>query len=227
MESRIIVFTNDAKKQNRICEALKEYSEVKFTENFHEGISQLTFYVCHLVLIALKDELRVVCELIEIIRKLSGVPIIVISPKSNCQRITILKAGADIVMDYSCNTEEIQLQVSAFIRRYFKEKAMIVKENKVEVNGLIINHSMRTIYWNNTQIFVTRKEFDFLYLLAVTPERVYTYNQIYRIVWQEYAPDDVTNIIWCMVYRLRNKLKYIDSDIADMICNVKEIGYYL
>lgn len=66
-----------------------------------------------------------------------------------------------------------------------------------------------------------------MYLLASTPGRVYTYGQIYQLVWQEYPHGDITNIIYCMVHRLKWKLKVVDKNAADIICSVKEVGYSL
>ena len=71
------------------------------------------------------------------------------------------------------------------------------------------------------------REFDFLYLLATTPGRVYTYSQIYQLVWQEYPHGDITNIIYCMVHRLKQKLKKVDVNAEHIISNVKEVGYCL
>ncbi|MFR3638722.1 MAG: helix-turn-helix domain-containing protein [Faecalimonas sp.] len=74
---------------------------------------------------------------------------------------------------------------------------------------------------------MVKKEFDFLYLLAVTPGRVYTYSQIYQIIWKEYPQGDLKNIIYCMVHRLKRKIQQVDRNAADMICKVKEVGYCL
>lgn len=68
--------------------------------------------------------------------------------------------------------------------------------------------------------------FDFIYLLASSSERVYTFNQIYQVVWKEYPHGDIVNMIRCMVKRIKKKLKAIDPDISDIIHNVRNIGYF-
>ncbi len=85
----------------------------------------------------------------------------------------------------------------------------------------------RNVKWNHKIVPVVKREFDFLYLLASTPGRVYTYSQIYQLVWQEYPHGDITNIIYCMVHRLKQKLKKIDVSAEYIISSVKEIGYCL
>lgn len=52
---------------------------------------------------------------------------------------------------------------------------------------------------------LTKREFDILFLLAATPGRVYTYEQIYRIIEDEAVPDSKTE---------------------GLIQNAKGVGYY-
>ena len=85
----------------------------------------------------------------------------------------------------------------------------------------------RTVEWEHKRIPVVKREFDFLYLLASTPGRVYTYSQIYQLVWQEYPHGDIANIIYCMVHRLKRKLKKVDVNAEHIIISVKEVGYSL
>ena len=66
-----------------------------------------------------------------------------------------------------------------------------------------------------------------MHLLVSTPGRVYTYSQIYQLVWQEYPHGDIANIIYCMVHRLKRKLKKVDVNAEHIIISVKEVGYSL
>ena len=52
----------------------------------------------------------------------------------------------------------------------------------VTVGMLTINVLQRKVYYGRKEILVVKREFDFLYLLAATPGRVYTYSQIYQII---------------------------------------------
>ena len=67
--------------------------------------------------------------------------------------------------------------------------------------------------------------FDLLYLLVSTPYRVYTFEQIYDIVWKEQHHGDINNIIWCLVRRIRKKLNKIEPRAGDIIKNACNIGY--
>ena len=113
------------------------------------------------------------------------------------------------------------------IRRYTEWKAERKEEIPIMVGKLEILPLQRTVEWDNKIIPVVKREFDFLYLLASTPGRVYTYGQIYQLVWQEYPHGDITNIIYCMVHRLKQKLKKADVNAEHIISSVKEVGYCL
>ena len=43
----------------------------------------------------------------------------------------------------------------------------------------------------------------------------------------EYPHGDITNIIYCMVHRLKQKLKKVDVNAEHIISSVKEVGYCL
>ena len=73
-------------------------------------------------------------------------------------------------------------------------------------------------------IELTAKEFDILALLITHPKRVFTYELIMELVWNEdhsyYSRKSVNN----HVSNLRKKLK-ISPDSPDYIKNVVGIGY--
>lgn len=183
-------------------------------------------YQYHLILIAVKQEPEIICQLVETIRKMVITPVIVLLPDHSEMRNKIIQSGADVVLTQLC-IEEISLQAYALIRRYTEWKSERKEEIPVMVGKLEIFPLQRTVEWEHKRIPVVKREFDFLYLLASTPGRVYTYSQIYQLVWQEYPHGDITNIIYCMVHRLKRKLKNVDVNAEHIIISVKEVGYCL
>ena len=82
----------------------------------------------------------------------------------------------------------------------------------------------RTVYVRKKEINLTVKEFDILALLITHPKRVFTYEMIMDLVWNEdytfYSRKAVNN----HVSNLRKKLK-IAPDIPDYIKSVYGVGY--
>lgn len=71
---------------------------------------------------------------------------------------------------------------------------------------LVLNYTNHCATWNGQELKLVKREFDFLFLLAATPGCIYTYEQIYRILYEESVPENINNLLWCMVHRLKKKL---------------------
>ena len=73
-------------------------------------------------------------------------------------------------------------------------------------------------------ILLTVKEFDILALLIMHPKRVFTYEMITELVWQEDYGTYSRKAIVNHVSNLRRKLKK-SATIPDYIKSVHSIGY--
>lgn len=221
-----MVIGNEHEHHRKSLTLLEQWAEIYEIKGVQDALSYLTVFSYHLILIAMKQESEFICQLVETIRKLTTAPIMILLPEKTKERTIFIEVGADVVLNEPCEPEEVRLQAYALIRRYNEWGSKEKKEDgDIVVGSLKMNSLTRTLYWNQTEISVVKREFDFLYLLASTPGRVYTYSQIYRIVWQEYPQDDITNMIYCMVHRLKKKLKDVDMQAYNMIHSVKEVGY--
>lgn len=224
--NRIIVIADESKLTGESLVLLEQQTEIYQAKGIQDALSHLTVFSYHLILIAVKQEPEIVCQLVEAIRKMVITPMIVLLPDHSEMRNKIIQAGADVVLTQLC-TKEISIQAYALIRRYTEWKSERREEIPIMVGKLEILPLQRTVEWDNKIIPVVKREFDFLHLLASTPGRVYTYGQIYQLVWQEYPHGDITNIIYCMVHRLKQKLKKVDVNAEHIISSVKEVGYCL
>ncbi|WP_343843974.1 winged helix-turn-helix transcriptional regulator [Faecalicatena contorta] len=225
-KNRIIVIADEGEMTWESLILLEQQAEFYQMKSIQDALSNLTVFSYHLILIAVKRELEIVCQLVEAIRKLVITPMIVLLPDHSEMRSKIIQAGADVVLTQLC-IEEISLQSYALIRRYTEWKAERKEELPIMVGKLEILPLQRVVEWDHKRIPVVKREFDFLHLLASTPERVYTYGQIYQLVWQEYPHGDITNVIYCMVHRLKRKLKNVDINAEHIIISIKEVGYCL
>ena len=65
----------------------------------------------------------------------------------------------------------------------------------------------------NTEVFLSMKEFDILYLLYSNPDVTFSKEQIYQAVWHEFSNDyfhAVENTIYQIRKKLRPYLRYMD-----------------
>lgn len=227
--NKILVLAEERNVSAPCFTSLEQQGEIYMARSIQDGVLHLTLFVYHLICISVENPkyIQMGDQLIETIRKVSEIPIMVVIPEISDLKYKLIRAGADAVLNRKCSAEELNLQVYALIRAYKRWKTEKKEITDIAVGMLIINALQRKVYCGEKEILVVKKEFDFLYLLAVTPGRVYTYSQIYQIIWKEYPQGDLKNIIYCMVHRLKQKIQQVDRNAADMIFTVKEVGYCL
>ena len=226
-KNRIIVLTDESGLSWDSLGLLEQQAEIYLAKGIQDTLSHLTIFSYHLILIALDQETEVICQVVKSIRKIVMTPIIVLLSEISKGRSGVIHAGADVALTQPYTAEEISLQAYALIRRYTEWKSERREEMPIMVGKLEVFPLQRTVEWDHKIVSVVKREFDFLHLLASTPGRVYTYGQIYQLVWQEYPNGDITNIIYCMVHRLKQKLKKVDVNAEHIISSVKEVGYCL
>ena len=82
----------------------------------------------------------------------------------------------------------------------------------------------RTVEVCGQEIELTAKEFDIFALLILNPRRVFTYEMIMEIVWNEPYDFYSKKAIMNHISKLRKKLK-INPEIPDYIKSVYGVGY--
>ena len=119
------------------------------------------------------------------IRKISSVPIIMISAKSqDTDKIMGLNVGADDYVTKPFNPLELVARVKSNLRRYVK-LGNISEGNNIVIDGLEINDSKKEVRVDGESIKLTPIEYNILLFLAENKGRVFSIEQIYENVWKE------------------------------------------
>ncbi len=166
-------------------------------------------------------------EVMNMIRKKSSVPILIMSAKdTDLDKALGLGLGAD---DYICkpfSMIELSARVKAGIRRSTTYSAPQQKQDDMIVVGdLKVDTANFTVQKNNEAIKLTSKEFELLKLFATNQNRVFTKAQIYSLIWnEEYYGDE--NVINVHMRRLREKIEDDPSE-PQYIKTLWGIGYKL
>ena len=166
-------------------------------------------------------------EVMKEIRKQSTVPIIIMSAKDSDSDKTLgLGLGTDDYITKPFSVTEVLARIKANIRRNTQYAASAVKEESVLSHGrLTMNINDYSVLKNGTRIELTAKEFEILKLLMKNPQKVYTKEQLYSMVWNDaYLGDE--NAVNVHISRLRNKIED-DPRNPQTIVTVWGIGYKL
>ena len=164
-------------------------------------------------------------QLLNMLRKekYSNIPAIVISAKNSLDnKVSLLKGGADDYITKPFEPEEVLARVQALLRRSGKDALAdaILVHKKMKLNP-----SSRKVTVDNTELPLTAHEFDILLLLMQNPQKVYSRENLYELVWHGgyYGENNTVNV---HVSNIRKKIKEILPE-EEYIQTVYGIGFKL
>lgn len=164
-----------------------------------------------LILLDLMLPKRSGMELLQLIRRDSVVPVLILSAKdSDLDKALGLGFGADDYIAKPFSMIELVARVKAALRRakqYSAASEPTAPEPAVlRLLDLVIDPDNFTVVKDGESIQLTAKEFHIVKLFASNPNRVYTKEQIYQLVWNDnyYGDDNVINV---HMRRLREKIE--------------------
>ncbi|OXM14447.1 response regulator transcription factor [Paenibacillus herberti] len=121
------------------------------------------------------------------IRESKNIPIIMLSAKSEANdKILGLNVGADDYITKPFNPLELIARVQSQLRRFTNLGAFQTTEDEIiQVRGLVLNKSSKTVEVDGEDVRLTSKEYKILELLIENKGRVFSLEQIYERVWNE------------------------------------------
>ena len=122
------------------------------------------------------------------IRKFSNVPIILLTAKSQTEdMVEGLNAGADDYITKPFVPAEVLARVRSQLRRYAQLGSRTELTDRLQVGGICLNHTEKTVTVDGDPVALTPIEYSILYLLMRDPGKVYSTKALYEAVWQETA----------------------------------------
>lgn len=166
-------------------------------------------------------------EVMNVIRQKSTVPIIILSAKdTDLDKSLGLGLGADDYVTKPFSMTELLARIKANIRRSTQYRTGADREEDIITRGgLVMKTNEYSVVKKGNKIELTAKEFEILKLLMKNPQKVYTKEQIYSLVWNDaYMGDE--NAVNVHISRLRNKIEE-DPRNPQYVVTVWGIGYKL
>jgi DNA-binding response OmpR family regulator len=148
-------------------------------------------------------------EVCQQIREFSNVPIIMLTAKGDdMDKILGLEYGADDYITNPFNILEVKARVKAIIRRTVRT----TDTAKVMTFGdLKLNEEYRRVFVKDKEINVTSREYELLELLASTPGKTYSREELLETIWGSDYPGDERTVD-VHIRRLREKLENNPSE---------------
>lgn len=157
------------------------------------------------------------------LRDQSDIPIIMLtSRREEVDRIAGLEMGADDYVVKPFSPQELVSRVRAVLRRT-KSATDTLSEKPISFNNLSINPQTRVVRANDSDVSLTAKEFDMLWLFAQYPRRVFTRDQLLEQIWgiSEYIDPSTVTV---HIRRLREKIELNPSEPKHII-TIWGVGY--
>lgn len=82
----------------------------------------------------------------------------------------------------------------------------ITNSEKLTFQGLEIDQLQRSVIKDGKVVELTRHEYDLLFYLALSPNRVFTKEQIYQHIYED-VESEVDNRVYGLVKNLRKKIE--------------------
>ena len=114
-------------------------------------------------------------------------------------RVMGLDEGGDDYVVKPFDLPELLARVRALLRRVHEART-----SYIERGALMLDLTSRTVHWEEGVVDLSSREYALLERLALSPERVYSAEELVDLVWGEKASD--IGVVKVCVYHLRHKL---------------------
>lgn len=164
------------------------------------------------------------------LRQVKSTPVIMLTAKGEeTNRVSGFEVGADDYVVKPFSPREVIYRVKAILRRS-SATAYLSKEagssNNIVFPNLIIEHDAHRVTAGGQEVALTPKEYELLHYLAVSPDKVFSREELLKDVWNYEFFGDLRTVD-THVKRLREKLNKVSPDAAAMITTVWGVGYKL
>lgn len=160
-------------------------------------------------------------EICRRVRKHKSTPIILITARDAIiDRVSGLEAGADDYVVKPFAIEELLARIRAVLRRVEVENR---KDRRLKIDELIIDQDAHQVLFQNSEVELTKTEYDMLVYIMENKNTVLTRDAILEEVWG-YDTEVETNVVDVYIRHLRKKLP---PKIASIIETVRGVGYVM
>jgi two-component system OmpR family response regulator len=199
---RILVIEDETDLLNALCQLLREagYS-VDEASDGKTGLFKATGTTYDAVVLDLMLPGMNGWDLLKELRKTSKTPVLILTARDAlADRVKGLDSGADDYMTKPFELKELEARLRALIRRTSGQA-----QAAIEVGGVRIDTSDRTVRRDGQAIPLTPREYALVELLALHKGKLVTRTMIYEHIFDE-ADDTLSNLVDVHIANVRKKM---------------------
>ncbi|GGI17016.1 response regulator transcription factor [Gottfriedia solisilvae] len=147
-------------------------------------------------------------EICRQVRAVKEIPILIVSAKKeDIDKIRGLGLGADDYIIKPFSPSELVARAKAHLARYERLSGnKPVEKKEIRIRGLIIEEASRRVYVNNKEVNLTAKEFELLTFLAKHPNRVFSKEELFELIWGFDLAGDISTVT-VHIRKIRGKIE--------------------
>lgn len=221
---KILIIEDEAgMRENLQAFFVQEKFIVETASDFDAGLEKISVYDYDCILLDIMLPGGSGLELLKELKKLNKRDsVIILSAKDSIDdKVKGLELGADDYLAKPFHLAELNARVKSLIRRnQGGGDTSLVLEN------VVLNPDTRTVFVNEKELKLNRKEFDLFYYFVVNPNRLLNKTTLTESVWGDNIDQaDSLDFLYSQVKNLRRKLKTAQADVD--IKAVYGFGYKL
>ena len=223
---RILLVEDEKRMAQALCEILRqEKYDVDHCADGLEGLAAIEAGAYDLVVLDVMLPKLTGFEVCQQIREFSNVPVIMLTAKGDdMDKILGLEYGADDYITKPFNILEVKARIKAIFRRMEPKKGTTENTGILESGDMKLDRDGKRAYIQGREIGLTAKEFEVLELLMLNPDKVYSRENLLKLVWGTDYPGDVRTVD-VHIRRLREKIESNPSE-PRYVHTKWGVGYY-
>ncbi len=186
-----------------------------------ETIEKALMYLPQIILLDIvlkgKDGIETCSELRTLEKLKKSIIIFYTNSSEDYSQIAAFNAGADDYVVRPVKANVLKSRMHALLKRFNHQNDLLGNKNKTST-GILIDRERYIVFRDGEEVILPRKEFELLALLNSSPRKVFTREEISKVVWG-YDTQSHNRTIDVHVRKLRQKLG------KRFIKTVKGVGY--
>jgi len=140
------------------------------------------------------------------IRETSDTPVILVTARGeDFERIMGLDIGADDYIVKPFSPSEVMARVRAVMRRMTRHEPTEGERTRLTIGNMTIDIKEYSLYMDDVQVSMTKKELETVWTLASNPEKLFTRDNLLNSIWG-YDYYGETRTVDTHIKRIRGKL---------------------
>ena len=220
--ARVLVVDDDAALAEMVQIVLQREGYLTYwCDNGADAVDSCTGFRPDLILLDLMLPGRNGIEVCRDIRRTSGVPIIMLTARSETADVVSgLESGADDYVSKPFKTKELVARIRARLR----QPNDLAAPDVITLGGLVIDTAAHRVTRDGAEIMLTPLELEILVALARRPNVVLSRDTLLEEVWGYQRSSADTRLVNVHVQRLRSKIE-LDPEHPRLIITVRGAGY--